>query len=230
MRKKTHDEYVAEVKIKNSNIEVVGLYIDTHTKIKHRCKIDKHEWNACPLSILRGTGCPICGAKSTAQKQSKTHEQYVTEVSIVNPNIEVVGQYINAKTKLRHRCKLDGYEWDALPTNICRGKGCPMCSNHIQYGVDEFKCRLYAVNPYIEVIGNYINTRTSVLCRCLIDGYEWMGNPTFIAKDVIQKSLTVFYTSRKEETITGRKTKMAISSIGPSKITMLTARRKVNIS
>ena len=32
--------------------------------------------------------------------KKKTHEEYVAELAIKNPNVEVVGEYINAKTKL----------------------------------------------------------------------------------------------------------------------------------
>ena len=47
--------------------------------------------------------------------KKKTHEEYVVEVAKANPNIEVIGTYINIKTKILHRCKIDGYEWYATP-------------------------------------------------------------------------------------------------------------------
>ena len=53
-RKKTHEEYVVEVAQLNPNIEVIGTYIDTDTKIQHRCKIDDHIWEAIPHNILKG--------------------------------------------------------------------------------------------------------------------------------------------------------------------------------
>lgn len=61
----------------------------------------------------------------------KTQEEYVAEASIVNPNIEVLGRYINSNTKILHRCKIDGYEWNAYPTHILSGHGCPVCVNKI---------------------------------------------------------------------------------------------------
>lgn len=59
--------------------------------------------------------------------RKKTHEEYVVEVAAINPNIEVVEEYINAKTKILHRCKIDGYEWYAIPYDILCGTGCPNC-------------------------------------------------------------------------------------------------------
>lgn len=184
LRKKTHEEYVAEVATINVNIEVIDQYINSDTKIKHRCKIDQHEWYARPSTILKGTGCPICGTRAMVKAESKTHDSYVKEVALINPNIIVIGRYINAKTKVKHRCKIDDYEWDAAPTNILRGKGCPKCAGSIRYRVDEVKYKLHIVNPYIEMIGNYVNMRTPVLCHCLVDGYEWMAVSSNLCKGV----------------------------------------------
>ena len=92
LRKKTHEEYVAEVATINANIEVIDQYINSDTKIKHRCKIDQHEWYARPSTILKGTGCPICGTRAMVKAESKTHDSYVKEVALINPNIIVIGR------------------------------------------------------------------------------------------------------------------------------------------
>lgn len=60
MRKKTQDEYVAEVAIKNPTIEVDDLYINADTGIWHKCKVCTHRWRAQPNHILEGHICPVC--------------------------------------------------------------------------------------------------------------------------------------------------------------------------
>ena len=57
----------------------------------------------------------------------KTHEEYVVEIANKKPNIEVIGKYIDAKTHILHRCKLDGHEWYICPNNILGKNGCPVC-------------------------------------------------------------------------------------------------------
>ena len=57
----------------------------------------------------------------------KTHEQFVKELSSVNPNIEVLGVYVKAREPIFVRCKIDNYEWFATPDNLLRGKGCKIC-------------------------------------------------------------------------------------------------------
>ena len=128
--KKTHEEYVDELNIKNNNIEVIEKYINADTPILHLCKIDGYKWFSTPNNILRGQGCPKCGILSRVQKQKKTHEEYVTHVAKINKDIKVVGLYVNTHTKILHRCLNDNCnnEWLVEPSSILSGHGCPQCN------------------------------------------------------------------------------------------------------
>lgn len=174
-RKKTHEEYVAELAIKNPNIEVVGQYKGNSIKILHRCKVDGYEWMTLPSSLLYGKGCPVC-----SKTKKRTHEEYIMDVEKINPNIEVLGTYFNNRTKTLHRCKIDGYEWYAKPANILNGHGCPVCGGSMKKTHDEYVIELAEANPQIEIVGEYINGQTKILHRCKIDGYEWMARPSAI--------------------------------------------------
>lgn len=63
-RRKTHEEFVEEMKIANPNIEILGKYKSTHEHILCMCKLDGHKWYAMPSNLLRGKGCPVCSGKS----------------------------------------------------------------------------------------------------------------------------------------------------------------------
>lgn len=175
MKRKTHEEYVAEVAVTNPNIEVVDRYINNSTNILHRCKIDGNEWYAKPNNILSGRGCPICG-----DNKKKTHEEYVHQVTLVNEDIEVIGKYVGAHIKIAHRCKIDGYEWMTTPANILSGKGCPRCAGNERYGHYGYIKKVFEINQNIEVIGEYVNNNIPILHRCKIDGYEWKTSPSHI--------------------------------------------------
>ena len=181
-KKKTHDEYVAQVATINPNIEVLGNYMDSMTKILHKCKIDGYEWHVIPNSILQGTGCPECNRREQSEKYTKTHAQYVLEVSKLNPNIEVVGEYVGCEIPILHKCKIDGYEWMTKPSNILNGTGCPRCVKCEKYGHDEYVRRVSKINPNIEVIGIYIDAKTKILHRCKIDGHNWYAAPYHILR------------------------------------------------
>lgn len=175
MKKKTHEEYVAELAIKNPDIEVIGKYVDTHTKVLHKCKIDGYEWYIMPLNATKGYGCPKC-----AGNIKKSHNDYVNELYAINLNIEVVGKYKNTKTAILHRCKIDKYEWNAKPNNILNGKGCPKCAGNIKKTHEEYVEEVFKINPDIRVTDQYINSKTPILHKCLIDNYEWKVSPTEI--------------------------------------------------
>ena len=36
----------------------------------------------------------------------------------IHPNIEVIGTYTNANKKVRLKCKIDGFEWEATPNSL----------------------------------------------------------------------------------------------------------------
>lgn len=177
MRKKTHEEYVSELADKNPNVEVVGEYVDAKTKILHKCNIDGYEWDVTPSNMLSGKGCPKC-----AGNNKKTHIQYIEEIKKINPNIEVVGKYINSQTKLLHRCLVDGYEWEATPSHIILGTGCPKCAGILNKTHSEYIKELYIINPNIEAIDEYINACTPILHKCKKHNVIWKAYPTNLLK------------------------------------------------
>lgn len=179
-KKKTHEEYVEELSIKNPNLEVVGMYVGANTPISHRCKIDEYTWEAAPANLLYGRGCPKCSGK-----YRKTHDDYVSELKKTSPNIEVVGKYINAKTKILHKCLTHNYEWYITPINALKVNGCKQCASdqlsklltktHKEY-IDE----LLSVNPNIEAVEVYKGANTNIIHKCKIHNYEWSARPANI--------------------------------------------------
>lgn len=55
------EEYKEILKSQNPNIFPIEEYVNSDTKILHKCKICNHEWRAEPGSIIHANrGCPIC--------------------------------------------------------------------------------------------------------------------------------------------------------------------------
>lgn len=176
-KKKTHEEYVEELAIKNPNVEVVDTYIDRKTPILHRCKIDGYEWQARPSNMLNGKGCPKC-----AGNLKKTHEDYINELYQINPNIEAIELYSGAQTKILHRCLIDGHIWSVAPNVVLHGYGCPECKNKLLSSLfmkthDEYVNQVQSINQYIDVLGIYKGSDIPILHKCKIDDYEWFTRP-----------------------------------------------------
>lgn len=126
--KRTQEEYIKEVKEINQNIEVAGVYINANTPILHKCRVHKIQWKTSPSSILQGCGCIECGKEKLIKIKSKKHDEYIKELEYINPNIIVMGNYVNSRTPILHKCLIDGHIWNARPANILFGNGCPRCN------------------------------------------------------------------------------------------------------
>lgn len=100
MRKKTHIDYVQELKSVNPNIRVLEEYCGANTKILHKCDIDGYEWFATPANILFGCGCPKC--------QSSKGEKQIAQW-LQTKNITYIQQKIFANCKDKNGLPFDFY-------------------------------------------------------------------------------------------------------------------------
>lgn len=105
VKRKTHDQFVGEIKIKHPYIKILGRYITSKDRILCECQKDGYQWTPTPYSLSAGHGCPKC-----SNNNKRTHEELIAELENINPNIEVLGKYVNSTTKILCRCKIDGFE------------------------------------------------------------------------------------------------------------------------
>ena len=177
MKRKTHEQFIKELSIKNKSIEVLGAYKNSQTKILCKCKICGFEWKVIPNNLLKGRSCPNCAKVIRADKERKDVNSFINQISKINPNIKISGEYINNYTKIKCKCKIDGYEWFMIPTSLLKGRGCPKCSNK-KYRTDkEFKEEMSKINKDIDVLGAFINTTTKIKCECKICKHQWDVTP-----------------------------------------------------
>lgn len=161
MRKKTEEVFLKEVSANNANIEVLGKFVNTRTKIEVRCKVCGRRYMVSPNSLTRGVGCQNC-----AGLLKKTAEQFVEEMRAVNPNIEVLGNYVQNKEKILVRCKICHSEWRTTPNSLLSGRGCKKCSGLQKHTNEEFVAAMKALHPEIDVLDTYTNNYTRVKCFC----------------------------------------------------------------
>lgn len=177
MRKLTHDEQVAAIAKVNHDVEVLGEIVNNRTKVSCRCKVCSHEWSARPYNLKSGYGCPKC-----AGKMKLSHEEQVAAIEKVNSDVEVIGEIINGDTKVLCRCKVCNHEWSTKPNNLKNGRGCPKCkglkiAQRRTLSHEEHLSAITKVNHDIEVLGEIINDRTKVLCRCKVCDHKWSPRP-----------------------------------------------------
>lgn len=171
-KRKTHEEFIKELNDINKDITVLSKYVNNHDKISCQCNKCKYKWNVIPKSLLRGHKCPKCAGMA-----KKTHEEFLKEMSIIHPDIEVVGTYVDSKSNILCRCKIDKHEWYTTPNSLLRNRGCPKCAGNIKKTNQEFITEMRIKNPNIKIKGKYINTNTHILCECKIHNIEWNALP-----------------------------------------------------
>ena len=154
-KRKTHEEYVAELSAINPNIEVIEKYVGGHVSILHKCKIDGYEWKASPSSVLYKGKCPECTKRNRIALQTKTHEQYIWELKQILPQINVLEKYVGGRVKILHECTMCKHIWSVKPDQLLHGKGCPVCSGRTTGPAPEYKNSIWA-SEYKDLFSRYL--------------------------------------------------------------------------
>ena len=132
--------YYNECKEKGLDLPIEN-YKNAHTKIKHKCTKCGNIYKQTPNSHLTGRACPKCNGSFL-----KTSKGYYGECKDKRLDLPVE-DYINATTKIKHRCNICGNYYTQTPTNHLQNYGCPICNeshgekfirnyldkNHIEY-------------------------------------------------------------------------------------------------
>ena len=128
-KKITHDIFLAKMQISNPYTLVLGTYKNSNTKIECQCKVCGYIWSAVPSSLLRGHGCKICGHIQDTKKRTKSTEEFIQELSLINPDIKVLGKYSTARKTIKCRCQKCNLEWEPIAGLLLKGRSCPRCAH-----------------------------------------------------------------------------------------------------
>lgn len=147
--------------------EELGLvYIKQYTEKKKT-----HVVYLCPKHLNKGEitsawthlrtakrGCPYCSGKY------KTTDDFISEVSAILPDINVLGEYKTARTKIQVRCSKCGHEWAPEARSLLYGQGCPECAKQKKAEIrrktqKDFESEIRAVSPNIVICGEYLGTK-----------------------------------------------------------------------
>ena len=114
--------------------------------------------------------------------KKKTTEQFINEMKVIDSNILILDEYVDNKTKITCKCLIDGHEWEATPNGLLRGHGCPLCGGTTLKTHEQFIEEMKFINSNIFILGNYINNKTKIKVKCLIDGHIWETTPNSLLR------------------------------------------------
>lgn len=168
-RKKTNEEFLIEFNKKGNPSSIIkGKYVNQKTKIKVYCISCESEYEMYPDSLLRGSGCKRCLGIN-----KKTTEEFVYEMSNVNSDIEVLGEYVGNHKHIEIKCKKCGHIWNASPSNLLRKYGCPKCNGGIKKDADLFLEQMKKIHPDIIVLSDYKGANHKIKGKCCRCGNIW---------------------------------------------------------
>ena len=172
-QKKTSKAYYNECKERGLDLPIEP-YVNNHTKIKHRCNKCGNIYEQIPNSHLQGRSCPVCSFSISSKKQRKNNDKYIKECKQKEYDLPVE-QYINARTKIKHRCS-KGHIYKQTPDSHLRGSGCPYCSKKKKKTSQSYfnECN---INNYDLPIESYRNNKTKIKHRCTKCGYIYVQSP-----------------------------------------------------
>lgn len=151
-----------------------AVYVSKKTKVSIICPIHG-EFLQTPDSHLRGSGCPYCGDKRTAQARRIGTEGFIKSASTVHGGFYTYDkvEYTTSADNVIITCPIHG-DFTQTPSNHLAGKGCTKCAyktivEKLSSTTEEFIEKATAVHgdlyDYSKV--NYVawNKKVEIICH-----------------------------------------------------------------
>lgn len=128
--RRTAEDFQSRLFKISPDIDVIGEYVQCKKHIECKCKIHNETFFATPDHLIQGeTGCKQCIQDKYHNSGLKSHNQFVNEVKSINPNIQIVGEYNGAKSRIDVQCTKCGHKWSPVASSLISGFGCPNCAS-----------------------------------------------------------------------------------------------------
>jgi len=119
----SQETFVTKIANIHPRILVLGNYRGADKTICVRCLDCANEWAPYAGTLLQGNG----GCSECSQYTKYTTRTFKKIARETNPLFEIIGKYVDSKTKIEVRCKRCDYHDDFLPYQILNGIRCKKC-------------------------------------------------------------------------------------------------------
>jgi Zn finger protein HypA/HybF involved in hydrogenase expression len=176
----THAEFISRINDANHKRGSIIMPVEETAYIGYRNKMnfvceEGHIWNTLPETIMNGYGCPYCSG--TASRKTVDAIAQITEKW---PLLQIDGELkdiLGRRETFAVKCE-NGHTWKATYERLMNGNYCPHCYGNAKDSQEVFIAKVAAVSPTIEVLGEYVNSSTKVLVKCLSCSHEWSSMGT----------------------------------------------------
>ena len=148
---------------------------------------DHGEFTQTPDKHLQSSfGCPKCGvdARALARIQQGRHRFLLSFLEKYGDRLELLSEYVSAKSPIQFRCKIHGLEFESTPDRLNVGiHGCSKCARESigeqsRLSQDDFIRRVVAKfgDQFDLSMTDYLHMQESVTVGCPIHG-EFQATP-----------------------------------------------------
>lgn len=124
-------------KINNENISVVS-YVNSHVKVRVKCKVCAHEWDVSCATIVKNPVCPFCNPKekrtfksnvrmSEEEKRRQRELKYQCQLTERSNGTIKAYDYTGAKNPVYAECIRCGHRWKIRSDHLLNRAYCPIC-------------------------------------------------------------------------------------------------------
>lgn len=160
--------------LKPNSFLVLEEYKNNRTPILVKHLLCNKEFYVRPGYILKNLNCPWCSGK-----KKKTTQQFKEELyKKYGDEYEILGEYINSKTKIKILHKKCGNINEVTPNCILRYGGCKKCSHNYMKSTEEFKKQVSDLEGknYI-VLGEYTGNKQKIEIKHEACGKKYYVTP-----------------------------------------------------
>lgn len=167
-KKKTHEDFLEEVKPFEDIIEVLEEYKNSTTEILFLHKECNKQFYITPKRLFKKLQHKKFHCTECSPLKKKTHEQFLKEVyDLVGDEYTVLGKYVNNHTSIEFLHNVCGHIYNVKPYNFKMGHGCPKCSGLMKKPLTSFKLEVFqtVANEYSVLSEHLVNTQTKIKMR-----------------------------------------------------------------
>jgi very-short-patch-repair endonuclease len=166
--RKPREVFIKEVEAVRQDVTVIGEYVSISKAILTKCNKCNYEWSPIATNLIKGARCPNCEGR-----KKRSHEEFVEDMSEINPHVDIKGTFVNTASKIEYMCKVCDHSWSATADSLLRGTGCPNCAGTKRKTQEEFIQIMGTLHPNLSTKGNYVNSGTRIHATCNVCNYDW---------------------------------------------------------
>ena len=176
---KTNEEFVKEVyELFGDEYTFLEEYKGATKPIKYRHNICGMVYKRSPNHFLSHKGiCPECHGGSGRHITTSTFRERLRKAR--GDEYILLGRYVKAQEKTLFKHVVCGKEFKMAPSHIINGTGCPHCFGKFKKTTKQYKDEVATLHgDEYTVLGEYVNSSTSILMKHNTCGYEWKTSPS----------------------------------------------------